>query len=88
LATPLGSKVEEVEKFLDARGFVHRPGKKDSSYFEFYLRTAPPGNYTAIEVELGEYQGLPWWVFVRGLWVFDEEGRLIEINVYKFYDSP
>jgi hypothetical protein len=37
----------------------------------------------AICAGLGDYQGLPWWVSVTSLWVFERDGRLIDVQVFK-----
>jgi hypothetical protein len=47
----------------------------------------PPG-MTTIKAQLGGYQGLPWYVYVRGIWYFDRDGRLVKVEVEKIFDSP
>ena len=36
---------------------------------------------------LGGYQGLPWHADVDAYWGFDENGKLIDLNVRKHYDA-
>jgi hypothetical protein len=87
-STPLGTTTSNVQHFIDSRRWPSYLGKKDSGSFELYLREPHPEAATAIEVDLGRYQGWPWSVKVEGLWIFDAEAKLIELQVSKIYDSP
>jgi hypothetical protein len=59
--TPIGTGMDDVRGHLERQGREYRPGVRDGGWFEVYLREAGPGAATAIEADLGEYQGLPWW---------------------------
>jgi len=73
--TPLGMTRADVEFLLKAKGWQH-------SF------TVDERGFNTARAIIGEYQGFPWWVFVEGVWVFDGEGKLIEVKVDKIYDSP
>jgi hypothetical protein len=88
-ATPIGTKFTDVEEFIRSQRWHYFHSKRDSGEFELYLREKHhPDAATAIQARLGEYQGFPWSVRVRGLWVFDSDDKLIDITVAKIHDSP
>ena len=75
--TPLGEQEEASLRTLRARGW--KP-------FSYGIWDVTKGRvYT---VEIGEYQGVPWWVTVRAAWTFDENGRLVDVLAEKQFDSP
>jgi hypothetical protein len=84
--TPLGSNKDRVQEFIDSKGWENSPGTKYGGPFWRYLEDGGVGE-SAICVTLGSYQGLPWFVTVRAIWVFDEKGRLVDIEVSKVMDS-
>jgi hypothetical protein len=86
--TPLGTEKQVVSTFIDAQGWKDNSGKKDSGFFDVYLRDSPHQNAeSALEVVLGGYPGFPWHVTVIAVWVFDIEGHLIDLKVFKISDS-
>ena len=85
-STPLGSNKDRVQEFIDSKGWENAPGTKYGGPFWRYLKDGGVGE-SAICVTLGSYQGLPWYVTVRAMWVFDEKGRLVDIAVSKIVDS-
>jgi hypothetical protein len=85
-ATPLNTNKDRVQEFVDSKGWENIPGKKNGGPFWRYLKDGGVGE-SAICATLGSYQGLPWFVTVRAIWVFDEKGKLVDIEVSKIMDS-
>jgi hypothetical protein len=85
--TPLASSKSEVLRFVESKGWKHNPGARDGDLFWLYLNGGGIGE-SAICGTLGEYQGWPWWVTVRAIWVFDPEKKLTDVRVFKHMDSP
>jgi hypothetical protein len=84
--TPLDSSKDQVQDFIDSKGWKTSPGKKDSGLFWLYLTDGGVGE-SAVSATLGSYQGFPAFVTVRAIWVFDEQRKLVDIQVFKFMES-
>lgn len=89
----LGSSEEQVKSRLDSIGLKHYPGRKDGDLFWRYRLDHNQRGESAICADLGsytnfgEYGYFPWNVTVRVIWVFDEDGRLIDLEVVKVFDT-
>jgi hypothetical protein len=86
--TPLGTKKDDVRVLLQEKRWQRFPEKPESGAFSVYRRRHNGSGSRAIYAELGGYQGFPWWVSVSAIWVFDEEGKLIDVDIHKIHDSP
>jgi hypothetical protein len=86
--TPLGTTKHDVRAFLDSQGWRHYPGDKDRGEFWIYRNQHEIKGKSAICARLGSYQGLPWYVTVDAVWVFDADNKLIGVQVFKIMDSP
>ncbi len=86
--TPPGTTVNDVRAFLDSKGWKHYPGDKEGGNFWLYRNQHEVQGVSAICARLGSYQGLPWYVTVDAVWVFDSDGKLIGVQVIKTADSP
>jgi hypothetical protein len=86
VTTPLGSNKDRIQEFIDSKGWENFAGERDGGPFWRYLKDGGVGE-SAICATLGSYQGLPWLVTVRAIWVFDEKGKLVDIDVSKIMDS-
>jgi hypothetical protein len=90
---PVGSSEEQVRAVLDSVGLKHYPGRKDGDLFWRYRVDHDQSGESAICADLGSYTNLgeydyfPWNITVRAIWVFDEGGRLIDLEVVKVIDS-
>jgi hypothetical protein len=76
--TPLGTTVDDIQLILNARGWK-RVGNSQVQ--------PPPTHPRSIEVELGGYQGFPWYIFVRATWEVDDSGKLRDIKIGRYADS-
>jgi hypothetical protein len=91
---PLGSEPEQVRAALNSAKLRHYPGRKDGDMFWRYRLDHGGAGETAICSDLGTYTNLgengfiPWTVFVRALWVFDADDRLVDVDVWKIIDCP
>jgi hypothetical protein len=86
--TPLGTTVDDVRAFLDSEGWKYYPGDKEGGFFWLYRNEHEVRGESAICARLGSYQGLPWYVTVDAVWVFDSDSKLIGVQVFKIMDSP
>jgi hypothetical protein len=86
--TPLGTTEKDVRAFLDSKGWKHYPGDKEGGDFWTYRNQHEVKGESAICATLGSYQGLPWYITVDAVWVFDSDGKLIDVEVIKGADSP
>jgi hypothetical protein len=89
-STPLGISKSRVQAFVDSKAWENAPGRKDDDLFVFgkYLRKGRSGD-SAICAHLGSYQGLGIWFWeVGAMWVFDEQGKLVDIEVHKQFVGP
>jgi hypothetical protein len=86
--SPLGTNEDEVRAFVEKERWLYLDRTSESYFMEFYRKQHNGVGSRAIDAQLGGYQGFPWWVSVRVLWVFNDEGELIEVEVHKVYDSP
>jgi hypothetical protein len=85
-STPLGLSKNGVQEFVESKGWKNYPGTKTSGLFGGYLSVKRIGD-SAICAVLGSYQGFPVFVRVRAIWVFDQRGKLIDVEVYKDQDG-
>ena len=80
--TPLGLSQGEVRAFLDNRGW-NEPG---------HHKTIPPrANEPFLGGAIGHYQDLknfPFRTTVRAFWEFDSDGKLVDIRIDRWIDSP
>jgi len=83
--TPLGCDKKQVIEFVHAHGFqIRYEGNEPEDN-----RGWPPykvGN-SYIRVYLGHYQGIPFRCDVTVYWVFDENNKLIYIDIWKDYEG-
>ena len=80
--TPLGSSVEDVRSVIAGnRWKVNLDWKGTNNTLTEVQGTQIIGAY------LGGYQGLPWHADVDAYWGFDDDGKLIDLNVRKYYDA-
>ena len=86
--TPLGTTQNDVRAILDSEKWKHYPGDKEGGLFWLYRNQHEVRGESAICARLGSYQGLPWYVTVDAVWVFDSDGKLIGVQVVKTADSP
>ncbi len=86
--TPLGTTHNDVRAFLDVQGWKHHAGDKEGGDFWQYRKEHEIKGESAICARLGSYQGFPWYVTVDAVWVFDADGKLIGVQVFKTADSP
>ena len=80
--TPLGLPKEEVlkrvnEKYGSAEFFQH--------YAEKYTKLG--GGYISRELAVYSYIFPIFWTRVYAIWIFEKEGKLIEIEVHKWVDG-
>jgi hypothetical protein len=78
-ATPLGSSVGEVDLYVKTRFARH--------HFHWY----EPKDDKRLVLSYGCYntlQEFPWATCVRATWLFDKNGKLIDIGVFKWIDCP
>jgi hypothetical protein len=85
---PLGSSIAEVKSViarnrwkinLDWKGTNSKASTNSYPYVQ---------GTQILAAYLGGYQGLPWRADVDAFWGFDEDGKLIEFCVRKYYDGP
>lgn len=83
--TPAGSSVQEVVAFVEASGCEVYGGVADSTPCadaadsDLGLRS--------MQVNLGDYRGIPWVVNVTAFWNFDCGGRLTDIRIWRTADG-
>jgi hypothetical protein len=84
--TPIGSTPDQVRTFVRAAGWEPEDDKDLGGYLTDAIKESH--GKTAIFARLGDYQGIPWRHWVEAIWVFDANGALIDILIWKFIDSP
>ena len=77
--TPTGSHFSDVSSFLEHNGW------HDERYQQ---RIPAPAAQPFLGGEIGNYQGIPWHTSVRAFWEFDDDGRLLDIQIERIKDSP
>lgn len=92
--TPLGSGMLEVRAAAMRQGWCEYPAAHCDAVNidDGLIYTDRPAKSGAVAAKymrghLGSYQGLPWRAFVAVFWEFDEEGRLVAIQVWKTRDT-
>jgi len=85
--TPLGAEFDEVRLLLNARGWLD-----DRHHEHIGFLKQVPGRKTevvglrSLRAHLGHYRA-PYRTDVTAFWGFDEEGKLVDIWVWKTTDS-
>ncbi len=83
IITPIRTDMSVVKKYLEKNNY-HIMSISNFGY-NSYSYEKEQGSYY-IRVVIGEYR----WIFVRsvtGVWIFDEDKKLIEIVVEKYIDA-
>jgi hypothetical protein len=81
-STPLGSSKESVQAFVYSKGWTNSAGKIDDDLFWRSKVDRTLGD-RAIFATLGRYPGFPEMVVVYAVWIFDQKGKLADIQVRK-----
>lgn len=83
--TPLGCNKKQIIDYVQAKNYTDR-GEVQGAFEERMQPHRKIGNHY-IQVYLGEYQGIPFKCNVTVFWVFDENEKLVHIDVWKDYDG-
>ncbi len=79
ISTPIGTNISDVKKYLETNNY------ENVYVINFGYSIEDQGSYY-IKLNIGDYR----WIFVRsvvGIWIFDENKKLIEIIVRKEIDA-
>jgi hypothetical protein len=84
---PLGSPMIKVEQQIAAHKWKLEHVSMDSGFHDQRTRPSTVTGQKSIEAWLGDYRGFPFMVDVSVFWAFDANGLLIDIWVWKTWDS-
>lgn len=84
---PLGSSMNDVRSLIQAESWEVAYDDESRGFLDQRVRPSKVVGSASIRAELGSYQGLPWRVYVTVFWGFDNEGRLIDVWVWKTLDA-
>ena len=86
-ARPLGTSMSEVESYIRKQGWEISYVSTNTGFYDQRVKPAIETGSKSIRAELGNYQGIPWRVYVTAFWGFNEQSELIDIWVWKDWDS-
>jgi hypothetical protein len=84
--TPLGSSKEDVLRAIEKQGWKHGPIENVGFLKQIPSRRMEVVGKKSIEAHLGEY-GFLFRTSVDAFWGFDNEGKLMDVWVWKTTDS-
>jgi hypothetical protein len=77
----------EVRSLIQEEGWAVSYDSETRGFLDQRVHPSPIVGEKSIRAHLGSYQGLPWKVFVTVFWGFDHQGKLIDVWVWKTYDT-
>ena len=89
--TPIGTELKTVREYLNS----NKRDFDEQHYGDVVgVEISQRGDKLSIEkgkssirASLGDYQGIPWQCNVTAYWVFDERDTLINVLIWRTYDS-
>jgi hypothetical protein len=84
---PLGSPMTRVEQQVAKHKWKLHFVRTDIGFDDQRTRPSTVTGDKSIGAWLGDYRGLPFMVDVSVFWAFDADGKLIDIWVWKTWDS-
>ena len=85
---PLGSDISDVRALIRDQSWKVTYDDESRGFLDQRTRPAQIVGAGSIRAEVGNYQGLPWRVFVTVFWGFDADNKLVDIWVWKTHDAP
>jgi hypothetical protein len=84
---PLGSSTAQVETMIRRHGWKLSGPLANTGFYDQRTRPARETGAQHLRASLGDYQDIPWEANVTVFWGFDQSGRLMDIWVWKTWDS-
>jgi hypothetical protein len=84
---PLGSSMEQVKAQIARHEWEVEEIDMDNGFYDQRTKPGAVRGSRSIVVDLGSYQGLPWEANAQAHWAFDSSNRLIDLWVWKTWDS-
>ena len=84
---PLGSSIARVEQQIAGHQWKVTHVNLNGGFFDRRTRPYKVTGEKSMEAWIGDYRGLPFKVDVSVYWAFDANGSLIDVWVYKEWDS-
>jgi hypothetical protein len=84
---PLGSSTAQVEAMIRRHGWKLSYPLATTGFDDQRTRPARETGAMHFRASLGDYQDIPWEANVTVFWGFDQSGRLIDLWVWKTWDS-
>ncbi|MCK5612726.1 hypothetical protein KAR91_63220 [Candidatus Pacearchaeota archaeon] len=85
--TPLGSSFDDVAQIIEKQGWEVAYKSKEHGFRDQGSCPEKIVGSMSIRASLGDYRGIPFKANVTVFWGFDEEGKLIDIWVWKTWDG-
>lgn len=85
--TPIHSELNAVKKVIDNKDWEIQSYSTDQGFYD--QRKSPDKTTGAMHIEasLGDYQGIPFEANVTVFWGFNDQGKLIDVWVWKTWDG-
>lgn len=84
---PLGSTTAQVEAMIQRHDWKLSYPLANTGFYDQRTRPARETGAKHLRASLGNYQDIPWEANVTVFWGFDENGRLIDLWVWKTWDG-